>query len=48
LKKLNERADDGRIEELVAWALPLQERHYDTVVNASLELAGDEDPNEAA
>jgi len=48
LKKLNERAADDRIEELVAWALPIQERHYDTVVNASLALAGDEDPNEAA
>ncbi|HEY1778055.1 MAG TPA: hypothetical protein VGG41_18005 [Solirubrobacteraceae bacterium] len=48
LKKLNERADDGRIEKLVAWALPIQERHYDTVMKASLELAGDEDPNEPA
>jgi hypothetical protein len=48
LKKLNERADDDTIEELVAWALPVQQRHYDTVVSAALELAGDEDPNEAA
>lgn len=48
LKKLNERASDATIEELVAWALPIQQRHYDTVVKASIELAGDEDPNEAA
>jgi hypothetical protein len=48
VKKLNERAADGRIEELVAWALPIQRRHYDTVVSASLELAADEDPHAAA
>jgi hypothetical protein len=29
-------------------ALPIQQRHYETVVNASLELAGDEEPDEPA
>ena len=46
--KINERAGNDHIAELVAWALPIQQRHYETVLNGSLELAGDEDPHEPA
>src|SRR5579862_1238936 len=46
--KLNERAGNDQIAKLVAWALPIQQRHYETVLNGSLELAGDEDPHEPA
>ena len=45
LGKINERAGEGQIEELVDWALPIQERHLGTVRDGSLELAADEDPN---
>lgn len=45
VKKFNERAGIAAIGELVRWALPIQERHYQTVLTGSLELAGDEDPN---
>ncbi|HEX5145950.1 MAG TPA: hypothetical protein VFV85_02920, partial [Conexibacter sp.] len=48
VQKLNERANDEAIGELAEWALPIQRRHYETVLAGSLELAGEEDPEEAA
>jgi hypothetical protein len=44
LGKLNEQAGEDAIRELVEWALPIQERHFSTVKECSLSLAGDEDP----
>lgn len=41
-------AHDARIGELVEWALPIQQRHYETVLAGSVKLAGAEDPNELA
>jgi uncharacterized protein YhaN len=46
LGKLNEQAGEQRIEELVDWALPIQERHFETVRECALSLAGAEDPYE--
>jgi hypothetical protein len=48
LGKLNERAGDQRLQELVDWALPIQERHFEDVKSGSLKLAGEEDPGEPA
>jgi hypothetical protein len=48
LGKLNEKAGEQRITELVEWALPIQERHFSDIKNGSLKLAADEDPNEAS
>jgi hypothetical protein len=45
LGKLNEKAGEDGIQELVDWALPIQERHLITVRDGSLELAAEEDPN---
>lgn len=47
LGKLNETAGEDDIQELVDWALPIQERHLITVREGSLELAAEEDPNAA-
>jgi hypothetical protein len=44
LGKLNENAGEDEIRELVEWALPIQERHFETVKSGSLTLAGSEDP----
>jgi hypothetical protein len=44
LGKVNEKAEEGPIGELVEWALPIQERHLVEVRDGSLELAADEDP----
>ena len=46
LGTLNERAARSEVSELVSWALPIQQRHLETVRKASLELASEEDPNE--
>jgi hypothetical protein len=46
VEKLNERAGNEQVGELVAWALPIQRRHFDEVLAGSLELAADEDPDE--
>jgi hypothetical protein len=46
LGKLNETAGESDIQELVDWALPIQERHFSDVKDGSLKLAGEEDPYE--
>ena len=46
LGKLNEKAGESEISELVEWALPIQERHFSEVNDCALELAADEDPYE--
>jgi hypothetical protein len=48
LAKLNEQAGDGRLQELVDWALPIQERHFEEVKGGSLKLAAEEDPGSPA
>ena len=45
LAKLNEKAGEQEIGELVEWALPIQQRHFDEVRQGSLTLAAEEDPN---
>lgn len=44
LGKLNEQANEGEIRELVDWALPIQERHFEQAKEGSLTLAGAENP----
>jgi hypothetical protein len=44
LGKLNEKADEQKVGELVQWALPIQERHFETVKECALQLAGEDDP----
>jgi hypothetical protein len=48
LGTLGERAAERRVQELVGWALPIQERHLAQVRESSLKLAAEEDPNEAS
>ena len=48
LGTLNERAGSSQVRELVEWALPIQQRHLETVRKASLELASEEDPNDTS
>jgi hypothetical protein len=45
LGKLNERAGEDEIAQLVDWALPIQERHLKQAKDCSLQLAAEEDPN---
>jgi hypothetical protein len=48
LKTLNERARNTRVQELVEWGIPIQQRHLQTVRQGSLKLASEEDPNETS
>ena len=44
--KLNEKAGHPELRKLTQWALPIQQRHLQDVLDGSLKLAADEDPNE--
>jgi hypothetical protein len=46
LGRLNETAGEDAIRELVEWALPIQERHFEDVKSCALKLAAQEDPYE--
>jgi hypothetical protein len=45
LGTLSEKAGESEVQELVGWALPIQERHLKDVREGSLTLAAEEDPN---
>jgi hypothetical protein len=42
---LGEKAGRAEVQELVEWARPIQERHFKQVIEGSLKLAAQEDPN---
>jgi hypothetical protein len=48
VQTLNERAGIAPVRELAEWAIPIQERHFSAVLDGSLKLASEEDPNEVA
>lgn len=48
VRTMNEQAGDERIDALVEWVLPIQERHVEDTRDAALTLAAAEDPNESA
>jgi hypothetical protein len=43
--KLNEKARHPELQELVEWARPIQQRHFEGAMQGSLQLAAEEDPN---
>jgi hypothetical protein len=46
--KMNEKAGHADLQTLCDWALPIQQRHLQQVLDGSLKLAADEDPDEEA
>jgi hypothetical protein len=46
--RLNETARHPQLQEVVDWALPLQQKHLDKALQGSLELAAKEDPQAPA
>ncbi len=46
--KMNEQAGDPKVQELVDFVLPIQQRHFGDTRDAALECAAAEDPNEAS
>jgi hypothetical protein len=43
--KMNEKAGHAELRKLTDWALPIQQRHLQEVLDGSLKLAADEDPD---
>jgi methyl-accepting chemotaxis protein len=48
VEKLNQDAKNRELRELVRWAKPIQQRHFKQVIEGSVMLAREEDPNETA
>jgi hypothetical protein len=48
LQQMNATAGHAGVQELAAWALPIQQRHLEGARTGSKTLAANEDPNEAA
>jgi hypothetical protein len=48
VRTMNERANLPGLQEIVDWMIPIQQRHLETTLEGSVELAADEDPNEPA
>jgi hypothetical protein len=46
--KLNERAGNAQLHTLVEWALSIQQRHLQEVLDGSLKLAAAVDPDAEA
>jgi hypothetical protein len=42
---LGDKAGKPDVQELVQWATPIQQRHFETAREGSLKLAAEEDPN---
>ncbi|HVD26545.1 MAG TPA: hypothetical protein VNB86_11190 [Gaiellaceae bacterium] len=45
---MGDRARNSQVKQLVDWAIPIQQRHFETTLRGSVKLAEEEDPNEPA
>jgi len=48
LGTMNQKAGNPELQQVVDWATPIQERHFEQTLKGSLRLAAEEDPNEPA
>jgi hypothetical protein len=48
LGTMNEQARNRELEEVIQWATPIQQRHFEEARQGSLQLAAEEDPNDPA
>jgi hypothetical protein len=48
LGTMNEQARNNELEQVIQWATPIQQRHFEEARQGSLQLAAEEDPNEPA
>ena len=48
LRAMNEQARNTQLDEVIQWATPIQQRHFEEARGGSLQLAAEEDPNEPA
>jgi hypothetical protein len=45
LQQMSRKAGNAQVKELVAWALPIQKRHFEAARKTSAQLAAAEEPN---
>jgi hypothetical protein len=48
LGTMNEQAGNSDLQDVIQWATPIQQRHFDLAREGSLQLAAEEDPNQPA
>lgn len=48
LEQLNKKARNAQVRDFVKFARPIQERHFKDTLQGSVQLAAEEDPDEAA
>jgi hypothetical protein len=48
LRAMNEQAGNPQLDEVIQWATPIQQRHFEEARGGSLQLAAEEDPDEPA
>jgi hypothetical protein len=48
VSKLNQKAKNAQVGALADWAIAIQQRHFQDVLDAAVLLAGDEDPDAPA
>ena len=48
LGTMNEQARNNELEQVIQWATPIQQRHFEEARQGSLQLAAEEDPDEPA
>jgi hypothetical protein len=48
LGTMNERGGNAELQDVIQWATPIQQRHFEEARQGSLQLAADEDPNKPA
>jgi hypothetical protein len=44
LREMSGKAGNAQVQSLVDWAIPIQERHFQTALDSSRKLAAEEDP----
>ena len=48
LQEMSRNAGSNEIVDLICWALPIQQQHFERALSGSKKLAAEEDPNEAS
>ena len=48
LGTMNERAGNTELQDVIQWATPIQQRHFQEAREGSLQIASEEDPNKPA
>jgi hypothetical protein len=48
LGTMNERGGNAELQDVIQWATPIQQRHFEEARQGSLQLAAGEDPNKPA